>query len=81
MALLRRDQHKNTIPLEVPRMVNHTTSIRLQHITMFLVTLLNKHKFITQWKCFQNIQVSNLLISLFFYYYLRVYVLAYHNRG
>lgn len=46
-------------------LVNHTTSIRLQHITMFLVTLLNKHKFITQWKCFQNIQVSNLFISLF----------------
>lgn len=46
-------------------LVNHTTSIRLQHIAMFLVTLLNKHKFITQWKCFQNIQVSNLFISLF----------------
>lgn len=69
MALLRRYQQKNTLPLEVPRnwmtLVNHTTSIRLQHIAMFLVTLLNKHKFITQWKCFQNIQVSNLFISLF----------------
>lgn len=46
-------------------LVNHTTSIRLQHIAMFLVTLLNNHKFIKQWKCFQNIQVSNLFISLF----------------
>lgn len=69
MALLRRYQHKNTLPLEVPRNCDdigqsyHKYSITTH--CYVLVTLLNKHKFITQWKCFQNIQVSNLFISLF----------------